>query len=94
MGNDSPGVVACRKGPDGKEVRQDLRRKYDGIVTDATRVRVLFDTDLKKMSNSPPNHEKNHTIDHKVRPYVPKEFREDPLYREPDSETELGTKVT
>jgi hypothetical protein len=92
MRNESPGVVACRKGPDGEEVLQDLRRKYDGIVTDDTRGRVLFDSDLKQMPNPPPNHEKNHTIYHKVRPYVPEESKKDPLYSQPDEEIEMGAK--
>ncbi|OWZ11119.1 hypothetical protein PHMEG_00015910 [Phytophthora megakarya] len=34
-------------------VDQDLRRKYDGIVTDGTQVRVFFDTDLKALPNPP-----------------------------------------
>ncbi|POM74306.1 LOW QUALITY PROTEIN: Hypothetical protein PHPALM_8764 [Phytophthora palmivora] len=75
-----PGVVSCRKGPNTTTVNQDLRRKYDGILTDSTRVHVLFTSDLKPLSNPPLNTEKLMQIYTKVRPYVPEEFADDPMY--------------
>ncbi|KAE9049314.1 hypothetical protein PR003_g3344 [Phytophthora rubi] len=92
MQEDKPGVVTCKKGPDAAGVSQDLRRKYDGIVTDGTRVRVLFETDLAALPNPPPNSEKIQTIYNKVRRYVPEEFRDDPLYDPPNDEDERKAK--
>ncbi|POM78235.1 Hypothetical protein PHPALM_4255 [Phytophthora palmivora] len=63
-----PGVVSCRKGPNTTTVNQDLRRKYDGILTDSTRVHVLFTSDLKPLPNPPLNTEKLMQIYTKVRP--------------------------
>uniref|UniRef100_H3H4Y9 DUF7869 domain-containing protein n=1 Tax=Phytophthora ramorum TaxID=164328 RepID=H3H4Y9_PHYRM len=37
MKSDSPGVVACQRGPRSSPVFQDLGGKYDGIVVDADR---------------------------------------------------------
>jgi hypothetical protein len=92
MHEDKPGVVTCKKSPDAAGVDQDLRRKYDGIVTDGTRVRVLFETDLAALPNPPPNSEKIQTIYNKVRRYVPEEFRDDPMYDPPNDEDERKAK--
>ncbi|GMF35453.1 unnamed protein product [Phytophthora fragariaefolia] len=84
----SPGVVSCKKGPSTSSVDQDLRRKYDGILTDSTRVQVLFTSELSALPNPPPNAEKIQQIYTKVRPYVPEEFADDPLYAAPSSQQE------
>ncbi|ETI43359.1 hypothetical protein F443_11666 [Phytophthora nicotianae P1569] len=42
MVNDQPGVVLCRKGPDNKATRQDLRRNVDGVATDDIKVDHMF----------------------------------------------------
>ncbi|OWZ09333.1 hypothetical protein PHMEG_00017983 [Phytophthora megakarya] len=83
MGEDKPGVVTCMEGPDSDG---------DGIVTDGTRVRVLFDTDLQALSNPPPNSEKIQTIYNKVRRFVPEEFQNDFLYDPPNAEDERKAK--
>lgn len=88
MKSDSPGVVACQRGPRSTPVLQDLRRKYDGIVVDASRVRVLFTNHLKSLPNPPPNSEKIQQLYNKVRPYVPEEFVNDALYAPPNDEDE------
>ncbi|ETP52578.1 hypothetical protein F442_02432, partial [Phytophthora nicotianae P10297] len=79
MRESNPGVVKCRKGPDSDEVTQDLRRVYDGITTDAT-------------CNPPPNSEKIQFFYNKVRPFVPEEFQNDPLYDPPNDEDERTAK--
>ncbi|OWZ11482.1 hypothetical protein PHMEG_00015491 [Phytophthora megakarya] len=78
MNENTPGVVMCRKGPETAAVAQD-RRKYDGIATESTR-------------NPPLNPEKLQTIYNKVRPFVPDEFRSDPLYDPPNDEEECKAK--
>uniref|UniRef100_H3GEI6 DUF7869 domain-containing protein n=1 Tax=Phytophthora ramorum TaxID=164328 RepID=H3GEI6_PHYRM len=88
MKSDSPGVVACQRGPRSSPVLQDLRRKYDGIVVDADRVRVLFTSHLELLPNPPPNSEKIQQLYNKVRPYVPEEFVNDALYAPPNDEDE------
>uniref|UniRef100_H3GFH0 DUF7869 domain-containing protein n=1 Tax=Phytophthora ramorum TaxID=164328 RepID=H3GFH0_PHYRM len=88
MKSDSPGVVACQRGPRSSPVLQDLRRKYDGIVADADRVRVLFTSHLELLPNPPPNSEKIQQLYNTVRPYVPEEFVNDALYVPPNDEDE------
>ncbi|POM81325.1 Hypothetical protein PHPALM_721 [Phytophthora palmivora] len=65
-----------------------IRRKYDGILTDSTRVHVLFTNDLKPLPNPPLNTEKLMQIYTKVRPYVPEEFADDPMYTAPSKQQE------
>ncbi|ETM48153.1 hypothetical protein L914_07271, partial [Phytophthora nicotianae] len=93
MREDTPGVVAYKEGPDSDAVVQDLRRKYDGIVTDATRVQVLFTAHLEPLPKPPPNCEKIQTIYNQVRRYVPEEFINDPLYDPPNDEDEHKAKA-
>ncbi|ETI48412.1 hypothetical protein F443_07559 [Phytophthora nicotianae P1569] len=93
MREDTPGVVAYKEGPDSDAVVQDLRRKYDGIVTDATRVQVLFTAHLEPLPKPPPNCEKIQTINNQVRRYVPEEFINDPLYDPPNDEDERKAKA-
>ncbi|OWZ07708.1 hypothetical protein PHMEG_00019865 [Phytophthora megakarya] len=82
MNENTPGVGMCRKGPETAVVTQDLRREYDGIATESTR----------PLLNPPPNPEKRQTIYNKVRPFVPDEFRSDPLYDPPNDEEERKAK--
>ncbi|POM67920.1 LOW QUALITY PROTEIN: Hypothetical protein PHPALM_15985, partial [Phytophthora palmivora] len=49
---ENPGKIrldVIGKGPNTTTVNQDLRHKYDGILTDSTRVHVLFTSDLKPL---------------------------------------------
>ncbi|ETL31225.1 hypothetical protein L916_15935 [Phytophthora nicotianae] len=85
-------LVECRKCPDSDQVTQDLRRVYDGITTDATRVRVLLTMHLEPLQNPPPNSEKIQSFYNKVRPFVPEEFQNDPLYDPPNDEDERRAK--
>ncbi|EEY61066.1 uncharacterized protein PITG_01309 [Phytophthora infestans T30-4] len=39
MSEEKPGVVSCRVGPADEPMDQDLRRSFDGIQTDAAKVR-------------------------------------------------------
>ncbi|OWY92407.1 hypothetical protein PHMEG_00038612 [Phytophthora megakarya] len=92
MNKNTPGVAMCRKGPETAAVAQDLRRKYDGIATESTRVQIRLTTHLEPLLNPPPNPEKRQTIYNKVRPFVPDEFRSDPLYDPPNDEEERKAK--
>eukprot|EP00644_Phytophthora_capsici_P000964 jgi/Phyca11/121121/e_gw1.43.331.1 len=74
MRESNPGAVECRKGPDSDAVTQDLRRVYDGITRNATRVHVLLTTHLDALQNPPPNSEKIQSFYNKVPPLVPEEF--------------------
>jgi len=94
MKSNSPGVVACQRGPKSAPVLQDLRRKYDGIVVDGDRVRVLFTSHLELLPNPPPNSEKIQQLYNKVRPYVPEEFVNDALYAPPNDEDERKANET
>ncbi|GMF51719.1 unnamed protein product [Phytophthora fragariaefolia] len=42
MESSKPGVVQCRKGPDSEVEEQDLRRKIDGVLTEASKVERMF----------------------------------------------------
>ncbi|ETN15405.1 hypothetical protein PPTG_21935 [Phytophthora nicotianae INRA-310] len=66
-----------------KILHQDLRRSFDGIQTNAAKVRSLLAAYLEPLQPPPPNLEKKQQMYNKVRPYVPSEFAPDPLYAVP-----------
>jgi hypothetical protein len=88
MAVSNPGVVSCRMGPDTEVVAQDLRRSFDGIITYEEKVRGLFESHLDPLQSPAPNFEKKQHTSSKVRPYVPMEFRSEPIYDAPNDEEE------
>ncbi|ETP53656.1 hypothetical protein F442_01473 [Phytophthora nicotianae P10297] len=66
-----------------KILHQDLQRSFDGIQTNAAKVRSLLAAYLEPLQPPPPNFEKKQQMYNKVRPYVPSEFAPDPLYAAP-----------
>ncbi|ETP55349.1 hypothetical protein F442_00131 [Phytophthora nicotianae P10297] len=94
---DSDWVPEADDGSSGGKIadscEDELLRKYDGIVTDATRVQVLFTAHLEPLPKPPPNCEKIQTIYNQVRRYVPEEFINDPLYDPPNDEGEHKAKA-
>ncbi|KAG3046505.1 hypothetical protein PC121_g20626 [Phytophthora cactorum] len=84
----NPGVVCCRAGPNEDIMNQDLRRTFDGIRTDASKVRNLLEAHLEPLQPPAPNFEKKLQMHSKIRPYVPAEYRSDPIYDAPTEEEE------
>ncbi|KAG2789138.1 hypothetical protein Pcac1_g1708 [Phytophthora cactorum] len=84
----NPGVVSCRAGPNEDIMNQDLRRTFDGIRTDASKVRNLLEAHLEPLQPPAPNFEKKLQMHSKIRPYVPAEYRSDPIYDAPTEEEE------
>ncbi|KAG3055891.1 hypothetical protein PC121_g15544 [Phytophthora cactorum] len=84
----NPGVVSCRAGPNEDIMNQDLRRTFDGIRTDASKVRNLLEAHLEPLQPPAPNFEKKLQMHSKIRPYVPVEYRSDPIYDAPTEEEE------
>lgn len=93
MKESKPGIVACSEGPDDEPVESDLRRRYDGIYTDADKVEVMFQMHLGKLHPPKINAEKVLTMFTKVRPFVPPEFHGDSLYAAPTDEQEDAAKT-
>jgi hypothetical protein len=93
MTSDAPGTVSCRVGPDSTPLVQDIRRRFDGIFTDDTKVCVMFDEHLEPLPPPPVNSEKKQDMYNKVRPYVPEEFVNDPLYDAPNDAEEVEAKA-
>lgn len=83
-----PGEVAYQVGPTDEAVVQDLRRTVDGIHTDETKLRGLFNTHLDPLEPLLPNFEKKQLMYNKVRAYVPRDFAADPIYNAPNDEEE------
>lgn len=92
MKDSEPGTVRCFVDPDGDPVVCDIRRRYDGIVTDDGRVRTVFQVHLDPLPIPATNTEKVLTMYTKVRQYVPEEFQDDPLYAAPTAEQEATAK--
>ncbi|KAE9331360.1 hypothetical protein PF008_g15476 [Phytophthora fragariae] len=93
MEESKPGVVSCRATPSDTVVGQDLRRTYDDICTDAAKLHELFQVHLDKLVPPTPNFEKKRQMYRKVRPYVPKEYLNDPIYDAPNDEEEKIAKT-
>ncbi|KAE9291048.1 hypothetical protein PF001_g19333 [Phytophthora fragariae] len=81
-----PGVVQCKKGPDDEPVEQDLRRKVDGVLTESTKVERMLTHFLEDLSPPSLNAEKKTELYTKIRPYVPYEFQDDPIYTAPSQD--------
>lgn len=82
----NPGVVFCWEGPDDSPTELNLRRRYDGILIDDTKVQTLLQFHLDILSPPKPNAEKIELMHTKVRPYVPAEFADDVLYAAPTAD--------
>ncbi|DAZ94315.1 TPA: hypothetical protein N0F65_012084 [Lagenidium giganteum] len=83
MSSDDPGVVVCRKRPDDDSVKHNLLRKRIGseFSDDAARLTWFHFVGTPK----PPNPEKLVDLFKKLRPYIPAEPAQDPLYQQPSS---------
>ncbi|ETP40722.1 hypothetical protein F442_11999 [Phytophthora nicotianae P10297] len=89
----SIGVVSCRKEPSDEPVEMNLRRKIDGILTTKEKVVKMMSDHVEVLAPPPPNVEKSQTMYHNIRPYVPEEFRDDPLYAKPSAQDHLDAKA-
>ncbi|EGZ29751.1 hypothetical protein PHYSODRAFT_468151, partial [Phytophthora sojae] len=89
-----PGVLACKKGPNSDAEEQDLRRKIDGILTAKGKVARIM-TDHIEILPPPPsiNAEKKEQMYKSIRPYVPDEFQNDPLYAKPSEDEGAAAKT-
>ncbi|DAZ96953.1 TPA: hypothetical protein N0F65_012056 [Lagenidium giganteum] len=76
----TPGVVECKISPDGDSVSQDLRRQIDGILTTKEKSIRIAEKVIQM-----------HTT---VRPHVPTEFRDDPMYAAPSEGQMEASKTT
>ncbi|KAG3108483.1 hypothetical protein PI124_g12294 [Phytophthora idaei] len=83
MDSSKPGVEQCQSGPSAEIEKKDLRRKFDGVLTNGAKVGRMFEHYLKALPLPPINPEKVYTMHHTVRRYVPEEFRSDPIYKAP-----------
>ncbi|EEY55954.1 uncharacterized protein PITG_08700 [Phytophthora infestans T30-4] len=81
-------LVTCRVGPGDVGVDEDLRRTFDGIKTDDTKVRNLLNNYLELLQPPAPNFEKKQQMHNKKKPYVPVEYASDPIYAAPTDEEE------
>ncbi|KAG6612634.1 uncharacterized protein IUM83_03242 [Phytophthora cinnamomi] len=87
------GVVSCRKGPDDEAVVKNLRRKIDGVLTTKEKVSKMMCDHVEVLAPPPPNVEKSESMFHNIRPYVPEEFRNNPLYAKPSVQEGLDAKA-
>ncbi|OWZ12642.1 hypothetical protein PHMEG_00014161 [Phytophthora megakarya] len=86
MDSTKPGVVICKKSPNSTAVEKDLRRKVDGHLTEGHKVTRMFSGYLETMPAPPLNAEKIDQMHRTIRPYVPDEFHEDPIYAAPSKQ--------
>eukprot|EP00644_Phytophthora_capsici_P019501 jgi/Phyca11/133619/e_gw1.589.2.1 len=93
MNGDQTGVVSCKKGPDDEPIFKNLRRKIDGVLTTKEKVTAMMCEYVEVLTPPPLNVEKSHTMYHSIRPYVPEEFRNDPIYAKPSEEEGLDAKA-
>ncbi|ETL33501.1 hypothetical protein L916_14046, partial [Phytophthora nicotianae] len=61
----------------------DVRRKIDNTKTTATKVELMFERYMETLPAPRPNGEKIDQMHRKVRPFVPEQFHDDPLYAAP-----------
>ncbi|GMF45361.1 unnamed protein product [Phytophthora fragariaefolia] len=89
----SQGIVQCKKGPDDEPVKQDLRRKVNGVLTESDKVERMLTYFLENLSPPPQNTEKMLDLHNKIRKYVPDEFQEDAIYAAPSVAEEDDAKA-
>ncbi|EGZ20800.1 hypothetical protein PHYSODRAFT_328874 [Phytophthora sojae] len=85
-------LVGCNKGPDDEPVEQDLRRKVDGVLTESTKVERKLIHFLEDLIPPSLNAEKMTELYSKIRPYVPDEFQDDPIYAAPSQDQQDDAK--
>jgi hypothetical protein len=93
MNASKPGVVLCKKAPGSEAIEKDLRRKFDGIPTSKDKVSKMFTELLEKLPPPPINTEKVDQMHRQIAPYVPEEYKGDPLYAEPSAEQQSDAKT-
>ncbi|KAG2778106.1 hypothetical protein Pcac1_g11543 [Phytophthora cactorum] len=89
-----PGVVSCRKSPKSEVVEKNLRRKIDGILTPKEKVVRMLSEHVELLPPPAPIAEKISQLYQSIRPYIPVEFREDPLYAKPSAQEGESAKAT
>ncbi|KAG3070357.1 hypothetical protein PI124_g21193 [Phytophthora idaei] len=80
------GVVSCRKGPEASVVEKDVRRKIDDIWAPKEKVIRMMTEHIETLPPLPPKAEKMAQMYQTIRPYVPVEFRNDPVYEKPSTQ--------
>ncbi|KAG3015703.1 hypothetical protein PC128_g9975 [Phytophthora cactorum] len=83
---ESSGVIMCRTSPDDAGISEDLRRNIDKVKTPSSTVALMFERYLMSLTPPQPNAEKIDQMHRKVRPIVPSEFQNDPLYEAPTAD--------
>ncbi|KAG3111738.1 hypothetical protein PI125_g8848 [Phytophthora idaei] len=91
---DSSGVITCRTSPDDAGISGDLRRNIDKVKTPSSKVALMFERYLMPLTPPQPNAEKIDQMYRKVRPFVPSEFQNDPLYAAPTADEAAQSKNT
>ncbi|GMF54335.1 unnamed protein product [Phytophthora fragariaefolia] len=89
---DSPGVITCKSSPNDDGISEDLRRKIDKVKTPSSTVSLMFERYLLPLTPPQPNAEKIDQMHRKVRPFVPLEFQDDPLYAAPTADEAAQSK--
>ncbi|GMF56153.1 unnamed protein product [Phytophthora fragariaefolia] len=83
---DNPGVITCKCSPNDDGISEDLRRKIDKVKTPSGKVSLMFERYLLPLTPPQPIAETIDQMPHKVRPFVPLEFQDDPLYAAPTAD--------
>ncbi|KAG3023238.1 hypothetical protein PC120_g7666 [Phytophthora cactorum] len=91
---ESSGVITCRTHPDDAGISEDLRRYIDKVKTPGSKVALMFERYLMPLTPPQPNAEKIDQMHLKVRPFVPSEFQNDPLYAAPTADEAAQSKNT
>ncbi|POM79034.1 Hypothetical protein PHPALM_3366 [Phytophthora palmivora] len=94
MSKSKLGMVTCKAHADDEGVSEDVRRKFDGVKTASSKVKLMFDQFLVSFSLPKPNAEKLDQMYKKVRPFVPTEYQDDDLYAKPTAKTVALSKET
>ncbi|GMF62983.1 unnamed protein product [Phytophthora fragariaefolia] len=89
---DSPGVITCKSSPNDDGISEDLRRKIDKVKTPSSTVSLMFERYLLPLTPPQPNAEKIDQMHRKVRPFVPLELQDDPLYAAPTADEAAQSK--
>lgn len=93
MTSANPGVVECRKTPRSKIVFQNLRRdSEDTSIWNSQAVDDIFASFLP-LTPPPLNVEKLHDIHKHILPFVPRQFRDDEIYKAPTPAQESTAKL-
>ncbi|EGZ26381.1 hypothetical protein PHYSODRAFT_327292 [Phytophthora sojae] len=88
-----PGVVACKKGPNSDAEEQDLRRNIDGILTAKEKVARIMTYHIEILPPHLSMPRKKKQMYKSIRPYVPDEFQNDPLYAKPSEDEGAAAKT-